>query len=107
MRFLHAVAIGCRNESARCGDANGGKHPPRDRLAMQQLFVLRGRLNRMAERVPEIQNHAQSRLALISINHICLHTHAGRHDISENLRVTCKNAFTLTLEQTRTTPDHE
>ena len=50
----------------------GGAHAPRDRFAVQEPFVARFGLERMAEGVTEIEDAAEIALALIGGDHFSL-----------------------------------
>ena len=66
------LAIGVGQRAARAGELGGDEHAVADRLAVPEAAVLRHRLDRVSRRVAEVQDPAQSPLALVPSHHVGL-----------------------------------
>ncbi len=63
---LLAQALHCYSEQRR------RNHSPSDRFAVQEAPIARSGFERMADRVPEIQDLAQAAFALVLVHHVRL-----------------------------------
>src|SRR5579884_10606 len=96
---VHAQCLFRRNGSARPGHMQRRNHAPGNGFAVQQLFVSCDSLDRMSNRMAKVQNHAQTRLALIYAYHIGLHADGGGNHVLEGLCLPAKNGVDIPLHK--------
>ncbi len=60
------------------GQERDRAHPERNRFAVQEARIAGFGLQRVAHRVPQVEDHAQAALALVGGNHLGLDAHAFR-----------------------------
>ena len=75
------------------GDADGGEHAPGDCFAVQQLLVFRGGFDGVAQRVAEVEQHAQAGFALVGGDDFGLDADAGGDDFGQAFRVLREDGF--------------
>ena len=74
-------------------------HAPGDGFAVQQRTITARRLNRMAEGVAEIENHAHTKLPLIQADHLGLHPDGGRDHLLQRRRIALVNGLAMALNE--------
>ena len=75
-------------------------HPQRHRLPVQEA-VARGRLQRVADGVTEVQDGAPAGLGLVLGHHLGLHAHRARHQLAHQLGRKIRRALLDEVEDGR------
>ena len=78
---LDAVVLGDGDEAAALGDGDGGEHAPGDGFAVEELLVVGGGFDGVAEGVAEVEEHAEAGFALVGGDDVGLHADAGGDDV--------------------------
>src|ERR1019366_1410877 len=81
-----------------------GHHAPANRLTMQQSLVAGHLLQRMANRVPQVQDHSEAGLALVDIHHFGLHADRRSNHFFQRLRVPPQHIFGMLLHKAQQRP---
>ena len=63
------------------GDVEGGEHAPGDGFAVQELRVVGGGFDGVAEGVAEVEDHAEAGFALVGGDDVGLDADAGGDDV--------------------------
>src|ERR1035438_9611815 len=81
-----------------------GHHAPSNGLAVQQSLVAGHLLQRMANRVPQVQDHSEAGLALVDIHHLGLHADRRCNHFFQRLRVPPQHIFGMLLHKAQQRP---
>ena len=74
-------------------------HAPGDRFPVEQRMITTGRLDRMAERVAEIENHAHAKFPFILAYYIGLNPDGGGDHFLERCRIALVDGFAVTFNE--------
>ena len=94
------AASSLRSDPQARAQLQRGDHPQRHRLAVEQI-VSRGRLQRVADRVAEVEDGTPPGLRLVLGDHPRLHPHRARHQLPHQLRREVRPALLAELQDDR------
>ena len=95
----HSGEVFRGDEGAVEREVQRGDRTPRNRLAMQQLAVVRGRLDGVADGVAEVQDHAQAGLLLVLADDLGLDADAGGDDLLQGGGVSRQDGVAVLLHE--------
>ena len=96
---LHPLRLAAGDRPALPREIKRGHHAPAHRFAVEQHFVARRLLDGVADRMAEIQNHAQARFALVPVHHVGLHADRSGDHLLQRLRVAAQHFVDMLLHE--------
>src|SRR5262249_14857222 len=92
-------SLSAGNAASAMGNVEGCDHAPSDCFAVQQGLVASGLLDGVANRMAEIENHAQAVFAFVLVDDGCFHPDGCSDDSFKSFGVACEDLVCVFLHE--------